>query len=152
MNEYFNFFSRIYLNNENNYNNNMNFLIISTFPHYIVLLVGPTKLYNSVVFCSSTLSVLWHYSNTPVSSYLGILDHIFAFIWLATDYYYFKDTQYLQRMIIINALTFFANIYVSYLDKHNVVPYHIGHSVWHLLSAAKSIYLAHSLNSKLITA
>lgn len=124
----------------------MNLLIISTLPHYLVLLVGPTKLYNSVVFCSSTLSVLWHYSNTPASSFLGTLDHIFAFIWLATDYYYFKSTQLFQRMVVINALTFLANIYVSYLDRHHFMSYYMGHSLWHLLSVAKSIYLANSLN------
>ena len=125
----------------------MNFLIISTLPHYLVLLVGPTKLYNSVVFCSSTLSVLWHYSDTPANSFLGVLDHIFAAIWLAADYYYFRNTPLLQRMFIVNTITFLANMYVTHLDKHRLVPYYIGHSYWHLLSAAKSIYLAHNLNS-----
>ena len=128
----------------------MNLLIISTLPHYLVLLVGPTKLYNSVVFCSSTLSVLWHYSNTSADSFLGVLDHIFAAIWMATDYYYFKNTQMLHTMFIVNAITFFANMYVSYLDKHRIMSYYVGHSLWHLLSAAKSIYLAHSLNALLV--
>jgi hypothetical protein len=123
----------------------MNLLIISTLPHYIVLLISPIKLYNFIVFCSSTMSVLWHYSNTPASSFLGIIDHIFAFIWLAADYYYFKNTPFLCQMYTINSLIFLANMYVSYLDEHNILPYYTGHSLWHLLSATKSIYLAHYL-------
>jgi hypothetical protein len=120
-------------------------LVISTLPHYLVLFIGPTKLYNYVVFCSTTLSVLWHHSNTSANSFLGTLDHIFALIWFVTDYYYFHKIDDVFKMFLLNALTALTNMYVTYLDKERVLPYVIGHSYWHLLSAAKSLYLAHLL-------
>jgi hypothetical protein len=134
----------IYLN-VNGHRHVMNLLILSTLPHYIVLLVGPTKLYNSVVFCSSSLSVLWHYSDTPATSLLGTLDHLFALFWLLADCYYFWETRFLQRMLLINGISFLAAQVAPHL-----LSYYVGHSIWHLLSVAKSVYLAYLLRYSIL--
>ncbi len=122
-----------------------NLLVISTLPHYLVLLVSPSPLYSIIVFFSSTLSVLWHYSDSNASSYLGLLDHLLAFVWLMADYEYFRGTSLFGTMLIINGLTFLTNMFVSFLDTNKFIPYHAGHSCWHLVSATKSIYLAYQL-------
>lgn len=123
----------------------MNLLIATTLPHYIVLLVGPTKLYNSIVVCSATLSVAWHYSDTSATSLLGTLDHLFALLWLLADCYYFWETRFLQRMLLINGISFMAAQVAPHL-----MSYYVGHSIWHLLSVAKSVYLAYLLRISIL--
>jgi hypothetical protein len=84
---------------------------------------------------------VWHASNTPASSPLGILDHAFAAAWLAADVYYYAHNGDIS-ILILNALVFLSNIFVGYLDNREIVPYRVGHSVWHIFSWVKSIIVA----------
>ncbi len=123
----------------------INALILTTLPHYLTLLVSPTPIYSVIVFCSSTLSVAWHYADESATSLLGQLDHAAAAIWLAEDLYYFSKINELPLALTLNGLIAAMNITASYLDQRKMVPYYVGHSVWHIFSAIKSVILAYIL-------
>ena len=123
----------------------MNWLVVTTLPHFLTLLVSPTPFYSFTVFCSSSLSVFWHLSNEGVNSFLGILDHLLAGLWFITDFYYFTFTNHFSLMFAANTLVFLLNLLVSKLDHQNMISYSVGHSVWHIVSSAKSVFLAYIL-------
>jgi hypothetical protein len=123
----------------------INALILTTLPHYLTLLVSPTPTYSVIIFCSTTLSVAWHYADEPVTSHLGKLDHAAAALWFAADLYYFSKIHELPLALILNGLIAAMNVTVSYLDQRKMVPYYVGHSVWHIFSAIKSVFLAYIL-------
>ncbi len=103
--------------------------VITTLPHFWAINFSPDLFYSFVIFCSTTLSVLWHMG----FSELKILDHIVAGFWFLTDVYYFYDHSFFYGML-------YSNISVGLLDFfYSFHP--IGHSLWHLLSAAKSTML-----------
>jgi hypothetical protein len=128
-------------------------LVASTLPHYFALCVAPTPFYATVVFASASLSVLWHQSDTPATSPLGIADHVLAALWFLTDcvYFWFYGSRF-GTMIALQIVISGTSALVGYLDKQNIVPYTVGHSVWHLASAAKSIYIAALLKSLMTVA
>jgi hypothetical protein len=128
----------------------MNALVLTTLPHYLALLVSPTPWYFWVVCTSTTLSVLWHLADEPATSPLGQLDHILAAVWMLTDIYYLGKGDELSLALVPNGFIFLTNIVVTYLDRQKVVPYYVGHSVWHILSAIKSILVAYMIRSVLI--
>ena len=123
----------------------MNWLVITTLPHFLTLLVSPTPFYSLIVFSSSSLSVLWHFKNEGANSTLGILDHLLAGLWFVADFYYFTFTSNFALMFAANSFVFLLNLLVSKLDRLNIIPYSIGHSVWHIVSSAKSVILAYIL-------
>ena len=128
----------------------MNALILTTLPHYLTLFVSPTPWYSWVVFTSSTLSVVWHLADEPATSPLGQLDHILAAVWMLTDVYYLGAANKLALALIPNSLIFITTPLVTYLDQKQIVSYYVGHSIWHILSAIKSIFVAYMIRPVLI--
>jgi hypothetical protein len=119
----------------------------------LALCVAPTPFYATIVFASASLSVIWHQSDTPATSPLGIADHVLAALWFVTDCVYFWNYgNRFGTMIALQIAITLTSAGVGYLDKQGLLPYTAGHSVWHLASAAKSFYIAALLKSLMATA
>ena len=116
-------------------------LIFTTIPHLACCLIAPDGMYRAIVFQSTALSVLWHASNLPGNSYLGILDHAWALLWAVMDLWYAK-THYAQNSVLIwNYYIILLSKLVHELAEKQYVSYTIGHSIWHIVSAIKSLYI-----------
>lgn len=102
--------------------------VLSTLPHYVAVYLAPDLFYGTVVWCSTTLSVLWHSG----LDYLMIPDHVMAFLWFLTDVYYFWNTGYFTIMLL-------SNLTIAGLDLV------MNHSLWHLVSSTKAIVLSQVL-------
>lgn len=103
--------------------------ILSTLPHYLVIFYAPNILYKSVIFLSSTLSVLWHMNGEPTGM-LYYCDYSFALLWTVLEFVYSKNLMF----ALLSNLTVFG------LNKltDRLTPYNIYHSIWHIASAIKS--------------
>lgn len=109
----------------------MKLSILTTLPHYITLFYTSSDiLYSTLIFSSTTLSVLWHFYDEPETT-LKTLDYVTAS--LVTLYEIYCKTQFIS--------VFFLNSAVLLLNKLTT-PTSPGHCVWHLLSSAKYIYIA----------
>jgi hypothetical protein len=119
----------------------MNWLVVSTLPHYLsvfpLLLSYPnTAPYIYIVWMSTTLSVLWHLQGEPIN-YLYYLDYLGATLW--TSYELYTSTGNLSmtaEVSVLNLIVFLLNMNPG--SDH----YHVYHSLWHLMSAAKCFYVA----------
>lgn len=110
--------------------------VISTLPHYLTLLfTGKSYLYSFVVFSSSTCSVYWHILGEPRNE-IWIADYILAYIWFVSE----LALNPTKHALLITLLNFGVLIVNKWTDRSR--QYHLHHSMWHLLSAAKSIYVA----------
>lgn len=69
---------------------------------------------------------------------------------MLTDVYYLSRADELALALVPNGFIFLANLAVTYLDRQKIVPYYVGHSVWHILSAIKSIVVAYMIRPVLI--
>lgn len=122
-------------------------LSFSTLAHIYAIPFAPTAFYEAIIRMSTFLSFAWHISNTPATSVLGVLDHACAAVWFITDTYMSWNTIVFQQILFANALIASISWTLPWLEEKGIVPYTVSHSVWHLLSAAKAIYVAASLNS-----
>ncbi len=115
----------------------MNPLVVSTLPHFYTLLFDLPLPYTLIVLHSCFLSVAWH-SETPHNKLVGVVDYALAGAWQAADIWYFWDTRYFWTVLGWNGIVFLCNQAVDISG----CSYNFWHSVWHLLSAAKTIYVA----------
>ena len=119
----------------------MNWPVVSTLPHYLsVLPLLPfypnTVPYIYIVCMSTTLSILWHLQGEPIN-YLYYLDYLGATVW--TSYELYTSTGNLSmtaEVAVLNLIVFLLNMNPG--SDH----YHVYHSLWHLMSAAKCFYVA----------
>lgn len=110
--------------------------VISTLPHYLALLfTAKSALYSFVIFSSSSCSVYWHILGEPRNE-VWILDYMLAYMWFIAELALIP-TEYALRVTLLNFLVLVVN---KWADRSR--NYDLHHSIWHLLSAAKSIYVA----------
>lgn len=109
-------------------------LVLSTIPHYLSIRF-PWTSHNYIVIVSSTFSVLWHWYGEP-KNLLHYLDYFFALVWFLTDISRCRRGV-LTAIIVLNAIVFITNICIKYNSD-----YWLYHSLWHLLSSAKSLYVS----------
>ena len=121
-----------------------NLLILTTIPHYIAIYYTYNKnIYYSTIIMSSTISsILWH--NYHTSKYLYIIDHSLAV--LLSIYEILNNIQNQELIIYITIFTFFINKITDILAYYNILNYKIGHSLFHLISSIKTIYIASFTN------
>lgn len=118
-------------------------LMITTLPQACALLWTPPPNYGAIVVLSTALSLLWHAVDGPAVSRLGILDFEIVALWFLADCYYLANSHdAFQQALVLNGSVLAANFFVSWLDYANLIPYYIGHSAWHLVSALKAFYVA----------
>jgi hypothetical protein len=109
-------------------------LILSTLPHYLSI-QRPWSSYNIIVILSSSFSVIWHWYGEP-KNIIYYLDYFFALVWFLADVYRSRRAN-LKSVIILNTIVFITNICIKYNSD-----YWLYHSLWHLLSSGKSLYIS----------
>jgi len=87
---------------------------------------------------STTFSILWHYYNTYQ---LMIMNYYFATIWFLLDIGLYKELNN-NKILILNLIVFIFNIIINNLD--NYVYYH---SISHIISALKCIYISYLIRN-----
>ena len=124
----------------------MNLLIMTTLLHYCAiypLLYGKhnNNNYIIIIILGTSLSILYHIDET--NYYIFICDYIMALYWLLHD---IVIALYIDKLFIIgtlNFIIFIINIIVPYDNN-----YIYNHSIWHVLSAIKCIYIAIIIRKK----
>lgn len=117
----------------------MNTLSLTTLPHYLSIYPMWNRPYYPLIVCASTtLSFLYHrYSES--NEIITVCDYVFALVWASYDLR-LSSRATCRLVLLLNTVIFLMNMSIAY-DK-NYVYYH---SLWHLLSAAKSLYISHLL-------
>ena len=109
-------------------------LVITTLPHYLPLLLhrpNPDYRYMKLIFLATTLSVAYHLTNES-NSLVTALDYLAA---AALAYH---ETKIHKHGLLLNSILFLTNLMVP------VENYTFYHSLWHLASVAKTIYISNS--------
>ena len=114
-------------------------LVLSTLPHYLAIcpLLYKKDIYNykSVIIISVNLSVLYHISGESV--YFLVPDYSFAGIWFVYDLFLsIQNTNNFYLILFLNLFIFYLNLSVDQMN------YEVDHSAWHLLSAAKCVWVS----------
>jgi hypothetical protein len=110
-------------------------LVITTLPHYIAILLhrpNPDYTYMRLIFLATTLSVAYHLTDES-NLLITALDYLVA---AALAYH---ETKIHKHGLVLNGLLFVTNIIP--LKKESYTLYH---SIWHLASVAKTIYISNT--------
>jgi hypothetical protein len=129
-------------------------LIVSTIPHYISLYFFNNinnnffyKLYYNIIIISSTFSVIWHLSSES-NGIIMILDYVFAFSWFIIEL--FISTIYFNSRIVKNVILTNILVYLTYILNtillDDWISYKYSHSIWHIISFTKCIFISYLLN------
>jgi len=121
--------------------------MISTLPHFysILPLIKYYRTYASyihVIIMSTTFSILYHLyeeSNDIITK----IDYTFALLWLLYDIHFGYLTDTLNRIIIANFIVFLIHTQIQYNEA-----YTMNHSMWHILSAYKCLYVSTLLEKR----
>ena len=123
----------------------MNFLSTTAALHYFAIIPilsmchrQPNRfnrIYFGTIFLATTFSIMWH--AYPKSPYLFIGDHLFACLWFLLDFMWYK--------LLDKPAIFELNCTVSMLYLLSCIStnYIAAHSAWHIVSAAKCLYVSY---------
>jgi hypothetical protein len=128
----------------------MNSLVISTLPHYLAIIPIIWKfdisliytIYAYTIFLSSTFSVLYH-NYDESNKVITFIDYMLAYLWFSEELlisYIYTNYTTLAKILLLNLFIFIWNINIP---KHD---YKRQHSIWHIFSALKAIYISYLLN------
>ena len=116
-------------------------VIITTLPHYIALYFTLNNIYySSILILASSSSVLWH--SKEDDKYLYIIDHTLA--GCLTCYEIMNSINGDNKNIAIysNILVLTIHKLMDLLTFYNIITYEFSHSIYHLFSSCKTIYIA----------
>lgn len=129
----------------------MNLLIVTTLPHFLSIiplfqyyLYKEIFWYNNVIITSTVLSILYHsYSY----KFITFLDHLFSLIWFIYDIYngYTISGVIFLKILIVNSVSFMFHQQIEKMGKES---YYSLHSLWHLVNAAKCMYVSYLISYK----
>lgn len=92
------------------------------------------RIYINIICVSTTVSIIWHYFDILMET-----NYILSGLWFCQDILWsLLLTQ--SHIIYLNLIIFALNIIISYMN--NYVFYH---SLWHMLSAIKCIYISYTI-------
>lgn len=117
----------------------MNPLVLSTLPHYLAIVYSTNIGYTITILASSTLSVIWHGAGEP-DGVLMYLDYSLALCWFLYELYLGKNKG---LIILLNGVVVTLN---RLIPQEHYIFYH---SIWHILSSMKVIYIALIIQSQL---
>ena len=112
-------------------------LCATTSLHYLSLIPNTFFIYKMIIFTSTSLSFLWHYYNES-KNILFYLDYGVAILWSVVDFYLVFNMDHFYMISLI----FLLNKMIDKCDEKNYVYYH---SLWHIISALKSLCIAVSV-------
>ncbi len=119
-------------------------VVLTTIPHFFAAINTP-KPYSAIVLLSAGLSTVWHGVGEARWAWLAIADHLAAGAWFAADCWYFWGRPQAWWVFWLNGMMAYLNLMFGTLDHEGFVPYWVGHSVWHVLSVIKCLYVARLL-------
>jgi hypothetical protein len=129
-----------------NLNRNCDQLIILTIvPHLFALYFSSDNIvYTTIIISSTCSSYVWHYYHEP-ANYLLLIDYLFAGILSFSEifYMYRNNIQWFYFSIYMNLYVLLFNKLVYILSINKTIKYSKWHSVYHLLSSAKTIFLSY---------
>jgi hypothetical protein len=145
-----------------NYRSLLDPIILSTVPHYLVVLlfiynrknyIRPVYYlgYTVTIAVSSTLSIMWH-RNHEHKNWVFYADYLFAIIWTIYDIVgalLYSTNKYINIVVILNLSVCLINLLVDLLDKQKIISYKYGHTFWHIISITKSIYVVYIIGYKI---
>ena len=117
-------------------------IVISIIPHYVALYYTFNKdiYYSGIIILATSSSILWHHKHEN-DYYLYIVDHFLA-ICLSGYEILFYNNEYKQYIIYANLFIFLFHKVVNVLHDCDIVEYSIGHSLYHIASAFKTIFIS----------
>jgi hypothetical protein len=130
----------------------MSLVVLSAFLHYIPIgiLVRSSQPafigYAAVISCSTTLSVVWHYLEEPGGA-IQYADYAMATVWSLYALYLMHDSHVIP-CVFLEVCVGAANLLISLGSQYQLFDYKIWHTLWHILSAIKSMYIAWLLTYK----
>ena len=105
--------------------------------------------YTSVIITATLLSALWHYKQQTQTQqeYLSegvllYLDYSFATIWFFYDMGMVSQLPHPEKLPIIVSSIFILCLHQLCSAEQNYVIYH---SLWHIASAVKCVYVSYKL-------
>lgn len=99
--------------------------------------------YAYVVVVSSSLSLAWHATHERYTT-LFVADYLFAMIWTLFELS-FIDSSFIGHVILLNAAVAFLNALTYSVSYYRIVSYDAAHTVWHIISSGKVVYVASCL-------
>lgn len=97
------------------------------------------KLYIYTILLTTTTSIIYHHTG-----YLLILDYVLAGLWFLQDALWSLELEGIT-IIVLNLLIFCLNIMVLFFNN-----YELYHSIWHVISAIKCIYVSYLISEIII--
>ena len=95
-------------------------------------------IYSVIVTTSTSLSVAWHWYGEPAGLLL-YADYSVAAIWSLYSLLLIEN-KHLPLLLCLEGGTFVTNLFVS--NMCGPEWYRVAHSIWHIVSAAKCIWVA----------
>lgn len=117
----------------------MMWLILTTLLHFLSILplVSTNSiLYISVILVSTLLSVLYHLYEES-NSWITILDYGMSGVWAFYDTYLGYKYKLLYKILPTSLISCAINVLIPYNRYYTLM-----HSMWHILNAYKSYYIA----------
>lgn len=121
------------------------FIIVTIIPHLFTLyFTFDNLIYTTIILSSSLSSYIWHKYHEP-SNYLLAVDYILAG---TLSYYeifimYNNNKAWFYFSIYVNMFVFTFNQLVYILSLNNIIKYSRWHSLYHIMSSVKSIFLGY---------
>jgi hypothetical protein len=109
-------------------------LILTTLPHLFAINWND-NIYSMIIITSTSLSILYHLEhekNINITNIDYVVAGILALYEITID----------KKSILLNIILLFINLSIPYNNN-----YPLYHSIWHLLSACKTIYMSSLLAS-----
>lgn len=116
-------------------------VIITTLPHFISLYYTIDNFYySSILILASSSSVLWH--SKEDDEYLYMIDHILAVSLSGYEIINTLNEDDKNIAICSNILVLLIHKLMDLLTFYNIIRYDYSHSIYHLFSSCKTIYIA----------
>lgn len=108
---------------------------------------APSPLYELMIRLNTVFNFVLHLSKSTQFSHIGIFYHASTASWYILDIYYSWNTNMFYFIAFLNIFMTCVGWTLPWLEQKGILPYSVSHSILHLVSAAKAIYVAASLNS-----
>ena len=114
-------------------------LIATTLLHFLSILPlisTSFNLYMCIIVWSTISSVLYHWYDES-NCWTTLLDYVLAGIWSLYDIYLGYKHKLLHKILPTNLVSCFVHLLIPYNTYYTLT-----HSMWHILNACKSYYVA----------
>lgn len=95
--------------------------------------------YMCFIYLSTTVSVAWHMGG-EMYNWIMAIDYLLAILWTLFDF--ILSGPYFWTVFCLNTGILFLNAGVELISQGDYQSYEFYHSVWHVLSALKAMYIA----------